>query len=57
MKSEITIGLLVSGIADYYPVSVCRGGDEGCKGKRSQACYFSGEVSRQEPDREKGDYV
>ena len=42
MKSEITIGLLVSGIADYYPVSVCRGAMKAARENAVRLVIFPG---------------
>lgn len=45
MKSEITIGLLVSGIADYYPVSVCRGAMKAARENAVRLVIFRGSIS------------
>lgn len=42
MKSEITVGLLVSGIADNYPVSVCRGAMKAAKENGVKLAIFPG---------------
>ncbi len=42
MKSEITVGLLVSGIADNYPVSVCRGAMKAAKENGVKLVIFPG---------------
>lgn len=42
MKKEITVGLLVSGIADYYPVSVCRGAMKAAKENAVKLVIFPG---------------
>lgn len=42
MKSEITVGLLVSGIADNYPVSVCRGAMKATKENGVKLAIFPG---------------